>query len=83
MNIKSADIRLKTVFVNGTDLDLIIFTKFRTEFDSTLESTDQISHVTNFSFSDWSIFERGVKFYAGILLIGSVSMLRYIVHWTK
>ena len=36
------------------------------EFDFTLESTNQISHVTNFSESDWSIFRRRVKFYAGI-----------------
>ena len=42
----------------------------KVEFDSALE-LNQISHVTNFGFSDWSICQCRVKFYAGILLIRS------------
>ena len=34
------------------------------EFDSTLALTNQVSHMTNFSFSAWSIFLCRVKFYA-------------------
>ena len=45
--------------------------------DTTLELTIQISHVTNFSSSDWSIFWHGVKFYAGIFYtIGSLFLFR-------
>ena len=41
------------------------------EFGSRLELVNQSSQVTNFSFSDWSIFERRVKFYYAEIFMGS------------
>ena len=47
------------------------------EFDSTLDWTNQISDVTNFSLSDWTIFQCRIKFYAGIF-IGSAPVVNVI-----
>ena len=48
------------------------------EFHSMLQLTNQISLIANFSFSDWLIFQRRVKFYVGIF-IGPVPEL--ICRW--
>ena len=43
----------------------------RVDFYSTLELTNQISYVINFSFSDWSIVQRRFTFNDGIFRISS------------